>query len=113
MIGAGQVWQVASAWVDGNAAGLENNSPRMHYVIDCRVPAFLQGLARSQTDVQGGRLSCASAKTGSLTDTLVADCIPLGWQRLNYSPGALPRRFGVVGDLPKLLDFKSIARVSG
>ena len=40
MIGAGQLWQIASAWVDGIAAGLEKNSPRMHDMIDRRVRAF-------------------------------------------------------------------------
>jgi hypothetical protein len=35
--GAGQVWQIASAWVEGIAAGLEKNSPRMHDMIDRRV----------------------------------------------------------------------------
>ena len=59
MIGAGHIWPIASAWVDGIAAGLEKNSPRMHDMIDRRVRAFLQGLARSQTGVHGGRLSCA------------------------------------------------------
>jgi len=49
MIGAGQVWQVASAWVDRIAAGLQKNSPRMHDMIDRHVRAFLQSLARSQT----------------------------------------------------------------
>ena len=42
MIGAGQVWQIASAWVDWIAAGLEKNSPRMHDMIDRRMRAFLQ-----------------------------------------------------------------------
>jgi hypothetical protein len=41
MMGAGQVWPIASVWVDGIAAGLERNSPRMHDVIDRRVRAFL------------------------------------------------------------------------
>jgi hypothetical protein len=59
MIGAGQLWQIASAWVDGIAAGLQKNAPRMHHMIDRRVRAFLQGLARNQTGVQGGRLYCA------------------------------------------------------
>ena len=59
MIGAGHVWQIASGWVDGIAAGLGKNSPRMHDRIDRCVRAFLHGLARSQTGVQGGRLSCA------------------------------------------------------
>jgi hypothetical protein len=59
MIGAGQVWQIASAWVDGIAAGLGKHSPRMHDMIDRRVRAFLHGLARSQTGVHGGRLSRA------------------------------------------------------
>ena len=79
MIGAGHIWQIASAWVDGIAAGLKRNSPRMHDMIDRRVRAFLQGLARSRTGVQGGRPLLRSAKRGSLTDMLVADCIPLGW----------------------------------
>jgi hypothetical protein len=35
--------------MDGIAAGLEKDSPRMHDMIDRRVRAFLQGLARSQT----------------------------------------------------------------
>jgi hypothetical protein len=59
MIGAGQLWQIASAWVDGIGAGLQKNSPRMHGMIDRRVRAFLQGLARSQTAMQGGGLYCA------------------------------------------------------
>ena len=62
MIGAGQLWQVPLAWVDGIGAGLEKNFPPMHDVIDRRVRAFLHGLAGSQTGVQGGRLSSASAK---------------------------------------------------
>jgi hypothetical protein len=37
VIGAGQVWPIASAWVDGIAAGPEKNSPRMHDTIDRRV----------------------------------------------------------------------------
>ena len=52
MIGVRHVWQVALAWVDGIAAGLEKNSPRMHDMIDRRVSAFLHGLARSQAGVQ-------------------------------------------------------------
>jgi hypothetical protein len=59
VIGAGHVWPIASAWVDGIAAGLEKNWLRMHDMIDRRVRAFLQGLACSQTGVQGGRPSCA------------------------------------------------------
>jgi hypothetical protein len=58
MIRAGQAWQIAWAWVDWIAAGLQKNSPRMHDTIDRRVRAFLQGLARSQTSVHGGRLYC-------------------------------------------------------
>jgi hypothetical protein len=53
MIGAGQVWPIASAWDDWIVAGLEKNSPPMHRMIDRRVRAFLQGLARSQNGVQG------------------------------------------------------------
>jgi hypothetical protein len=45
MIGAGHIWQIASAWVDWIAAGLEKNSPRMHGMIDRRVGAFLHGLS--------------------------------------------------------------------
>jgi hypothetical protein len=56
MIGADHVWPIASAWVDGIAAGLKKNSPPMHDMIDRRVRAFLQGLARSQTAVHGSRL---------------------------------------------------------
>ena len=56
MIGAGQVWPIASAWVDGIAAGLEKTRHAMHDLIDQRVRANLQGLARSQTAVQGGSL---------------------------------------------------------
>jgi hypothetical protein len=56
MIGAGQVCQIASPWVDGIADGLEKNSPRMHDMIDRCVRAFLQGLVRRQTGVQGSRL---------------------------------------------------------
>jgi hypothetical protein len=56
MIDAGHVWQVALASVDGIAAALEKNSPRMHYMIDRRVSAFLHGLARSQAGAQSGRL---------------------------------------------------------
>lgn len=56
MIGAGRIWQIALAWIDGIAAGLEKNSPGMHDVIDRRVRAFLQGSARRQTGVQGGSL---------------------------------------------------------
>ena len=66
MIGAPQLWQIASAWVAWIAAGLEKNSPRMHDMIGRRVRAFLQGLARSQTGVQGGRLLLRSAKRGVL-----------------------------------------------
>jgi hypothetical protein len=71
MIGAGQVWPIASAWVDGIAAGLEKNSPRMDDMIGRRGPTFLQGLARSQTGVQGGRLYSAVQNRGSLTDMLL------------------------------------------
>jgi hypothetical protein len=39
MIGAGQVWPIAAAWVDGIAAGLEKNSPRMHDVINSPLSA--------------------------------------------------------------------------
>jgi hypothetical protein len=60
MIGAGQLWQIASAWVDGIGAGLQKNAPRMHHMIDRRVRAFLEGLARNQTGVQGGGLYCAA-----------------------------------------------------
>jgi hypothetical protein len=41
VIGAGHVWPIASAWVDGITAGLEKNSPPMHDMIDRRVRAFL------------------------------------------------------------------------
>jgi hypothetical protein len=54
MIGAGQVWQIASAWVDWIAAGLEKNSPRMHDMIDRRMRAFLQ----RRGDVTVGRPRC-------------------------------------------------------
>ena len=81
-------------------------------MIDRCVRAFLQGLACSQTGVQGGRL-LRSAKRRSRTDMLVADCVPLGWQRLKDSPG-LSRDGPVLSAAwPKLLDFRSIARVSG
>ena len=40
MIGAGQVWPIASAWVDGIAAGLKKASPRNDDMIDRRVWAF-------------------------------------------------------------------------
>jgi hypothetical protein len=33
MIDAGQLWPIAAAWVDGIAAGLGKNSPRMHDVM--------------------------------------------------------------------------------
>jgi hypothetical protein len=56
MIGAGQAWPIASAWVGRSAAGLEKNSPRMHDMIGHRVRAFLQGLARGQTGVQVSKL---------------------------------------------------------
>jgi hypothetical protein len=39
VIGAGQAWPIASAWVDGIAAGLKKNSPRMHDMIDRRLSA--------------------------------------------------------------------------
>jgi hypothetical protein len=39
----------------------------MHDMIDRRVRAFLQRLARSQTGVQGGRLLLRSAKRGILS----------------------------------------------
>ncbi len=55
MIGAGHVWPIASARVDGIAAGLEKNSPLTHEVIGRCVRAFLQGLVRGQTALQGGR----------------------------------------------------------
>jgi hypothetical protein len=54
MMGAGQVWPIASVFVDVIAPGLEKNSPPMHDVIDRRVRVFLQGLARSQTEVHSG-----------------------------------------------------------
>jgi hypothetical protein len=56
MIGAGHIWPIASAWFYGIAAGPRKNSPPMHDMIDRRVRAFLQGLARSLTGVHGGRL---------------------------------------------------------
>jgi UDP:flavonoid glycosyltransferase YjiC (YdhE family) len=37
---------------------------------------------------------------------VVADCIPLGWQRLEVGPRGLPRRSGVVGGLPKTSGFQ-------
>ncbi len=55
MIGAGHVWVIASARVDGIASRLEKKSPPMHEAIDRRVRAFLQGEARGQTAVPGGR----------------------------------------------------------
>jgi hypothetical protein len=42
VIGAGQVWQIASAWADGIAAGLEKNSPRMHDMIGRRAGALCE-----------------------------------------------------------------------
>jgi hypothetical protein len=39
MIGAGQVWPIASAWVDGIAAGLKKNSPPMHDMINSPLSA--------------------------------------------------------------------------
>jgi hypothetical protein len=39
MIGAGRIWQIASAQVDGITAGLDKNSPPMHDMIDRRVRA--------------------------------------------------------------------------
>ena len=55
MIGAGQLADCLGVGCL-IAAGLEKNSPRMQDMIDRRVRAFLQGLARSQTGVYGGRL---------------------------------------------------------
>jgi hypothetical protein len=37
VIGAGQIWPIASAWDDWIVAGLEKNSPPMHDMIDRRV----------------------------------------------------------------------------
>jgi ubiquinone/menaquinone biosynthesis C-methylase UbiE len=39
--------------------GLEKNSPRMQEIISRRVPTFLQGFARNEAGVQGGRLFSA------------------------------------------------------
>ena len=100
MIGAGRIWSIASAWVVGIGAGLEKNSPPMHDMIDRRVRAFPARL-RPQSNRRARRSALLrSAKRCSLADTLVADCIPLGWQRVKDSPGALLRRSGVVGRLP-------------
>ena len=52
MIGAGQLWQIAPAWLIGIAA-VWGSWPRMHDMIDRRVSAFLDGLACSQIGVHG------------------------------------------------------------
>ena len=52
MIGVGHVCPIASAQGNRIAAGLEKNSPLIREVIDRRVRAFPQGLARGQTAVQ-------------------------------------------------------------
>jgi hypothetical protein len=49
-----------------------------------------------------------AGQTGSLTDLLVADCIPLGWQRLKDSPGLSRDGPVLSAACPKLLDFRSI-----
>jgi hypothetical protein len=87
MIGAGQVWPIASAWVDWIAAGLEKNSPRMHDMIDRRVRAFRQRLARSQTGVHGGAL-CRAGQNGELSYRYAAP------PRIEaaFRPRGLPRR---------------------
>jgi hypothetical protein len=39
MIGAGHVWPIASAWLNGIAAGLGKNTPRMHDMINSPLSA--------------------------------------------------------------------------
>jgi hypothetical protein len=39
VIGAGQVWPIASAWVDGIAVGLKKNSPPMRAIINSPLSA--------------------------------------------------------------------------
>jgi hypothetical protein len=46
VIGAGQFWQIALAWVDWIAAGLEKNSPRMHDMVDHYELCLVLGLRR-------------------------------------------------------------------
>jgi hypothetical protein len=60
MIGAGQAWQIASAWVAPirRRAG-EKLSLRMHDVIDRRVRAFLQRRG------DGDRRQTASSRTAT------------------------------------------------
>ncbi len=80
MIGAGHVWLIASARVDGIAAGLSKNSPLMHEAIDRRVRAFLQGLARSNRRARRqARLVAERAVTLALSEApncanLTTDC---------------------------------------
>jgi hypothetical protein len=69
-MGAGQVWPIASAWIDGTRLQAAENSPRMHDMIDRGVFAFLHGLAPSQTGAHGGRLDFRETRcdTGFLGD---------------------------------------------
>src|SRR5208283_5505678 len=99
VIGAGRIWSIASAWVDGIAAGLAKNSPPMHDMIDRRVRAFPARL-RPQSNRRARRSALLrSAKRCSLAAMLVADCIPVGWQRVKDNPVARLQRSGVVGRL--------------
>ena len=75
MIGAGQVWSIASAWVDGIAAGQEKNSPRMHDMINSPLSAKspLKTMASGrqpktsgiQVDSVGIGLDCQAAELGA------------------------------------------------
>ena len=102
MIGAGLV--IASAGLIGSRRAEKTRHDARH---DRSPRAGVSARLRPQSNRRARRPALLrSAKRGSLTDLLVADCIPLGWQRLKDSPGALPRRSGVVGRLPKTSGFQ-------
>jgi hypothetical protein len=71
VIGASQVWQIASAWVDWIATGLEKNSPRMHDMI--------AHLATTNLDVANRR---------AVTEQKIWNFLSLGPDR----PGKRPER---------------------
>jgi hypothetical protein len=65
MIRAGQVWPIASAWLDGIVAGLGKNTPRMHDMINSPIAVEDDGIrALAETSGFQGRLDYTAGRVG-------------------------------------------------
>ena len=109
MIGAGQVWSIASAWVDGIAAGQEKNSPRMHDMINSPLSAKsllktmgsgrLPKTSGIQVDSAGIGLDCQAAELGARGCRFYFRRMRTGSERLESAMKFVLASYGTRGDI--------------